>query len=42
MVRSDFYIEPTEAGHDHVYELVAEGEVWIDVGSSKRRRLWAA
>ena len=29
-VRSVFDIDFTEGGHDHVYEFVPEGEVWID------------
>jgi len=30
LVRSVFDIDFTEGGHDHVYEFVPEGEVWID------------
>jgi hypothetical protein len=30
LVRSVFDIDYTEGGHDHVYEFVPEGEVWID------------
>ena len=30
LVRSVFDIDLTEGGHDHVYEFVPEGEVWID------------
>jgi hypothetical protein len=30
LVRSVFDIEFTEGGHDHVYEFVPQGEVWID------------
>ncbi len=29
-VRSVFDIDFTEGGHDHVYEFVPQGEVWID------------
>jgi hypothetical protein len=30
LVRSVFDIDFTEGGHDHVYEFVPQGEVWID------------
>ncbi len=30
LVRSVFDIDYTEGGHDHVYEFVPAGEVWID------------
>jgi hypothetical protein len=30
LVRSTFDIDFTEGGHDHVYEFVPQGEVWID------------
>ncbi len=30
LVRSVFDIDYTEGGHDHVYEFVPKGEVWID------------
>jgi hypothetical protein len=30
LVRSAFDIEFTEGGHEHVYEYVPRGEVWID------------
>jgi len=30
LVRSAFDIDFTAGGHDHVYEFVPEGEVWID------------
>ena len=30
LVRSVFDIDFTAGGHDHVYEFVPEGEVWID------------
>jgi hypothetical protein len=30
LVRSAFDIDFTEGGHDHVYEFVPSGEVWID------------
>jgi hypothetical protein len=30
LVRSVFDIDYTEGGHDHVYEFVPTGEVWID------------
>jgi hypothetical protein len=30
LVRSAFDIDYTEGGHDHVYEFVPTGEVWID------------
>ncbi len=30
LVRSVFDIDFTEGGHDHVYEFVPSGEVWID------------
>lgn len=30
LVRSLFDVDFTEGGHDHVYEFVPQGEVWID------------
>jgi len=30
LVRSAFDVDYTEGGHDHVYEFVPSGEVWID------------
>jgi len=30
LVRSVFDVDFTEGGHDHVYEFVPQGEVWID------------
>lgn len=30
IVRSIYYIDFTQGGHDHVYDFVPRGEVWID------------
>jgi hypothetical protein len=38
LVRSVFDIDFTAGGHDHVYEFVPEGEVWIDDAISEKER----
>jgi hypothetical protein len=38
LVRSAFDIDFTAGGHDHVYEFVPEGEVWIDDDIQERER----
>jgi hypothetical protein len=38
LVRSGFDIDFTEGGHDHVYEFVPEGEVWIDDAIEEKER----
>ena len=38
LVRSLFFIEFTEGGHDKVYRFVPEGEIWIDNDISLRER----
>jgi hypothetical protein len=38
LVRSAFDIDFTEGGHDHVYEFVPEGEVWIDDAIEEKER----
>ena len=38
MVRSVFDIDFTAGGHDHVYEFVPEGEVWIDDAITEKER----
>jgi hypothetical protein len=38
LVRSAFDIDFTAGGHDHVYEFVPTGEVWIDDAIEERER----
>jgi len=38
MVRSAFDIDFTAGGHDHVYEFVPKGEVWIDDAIVEKER----
>jgi hypothetical protein len=38
LVRSVFDIDFTAGGHDHVYEFVPEGEVWIDDDVTEKER----
>jgi hypothetical protein len=38
LVRSAFDIDFTAGGHDHVYEFVPEGEVWIDDAIEEKER----
>jgi hypothetical protein len=38
MVRSGFDIDFTAGGHDHVYEFVPEGEIWIDDAIEQKER----
>jgi hypothetical protein len=38
LVRSVFDIDFTAGGHDHVYEFVPEGEVWIDDDIEEKER----
>jgi len=38
LVRSVFDIDFTAGGHDHVYEFVPQGEVWIDSDIEERER----
>jgi len=38
LVRSAFDIDFTEGGHDHVYEFVPSGEVWIDDAIEENER----
>jgi hypothetical protein len=38
LVRSAFDIDFTAGGHDHVYEFVPEGEVWIDSDIAQQER----
>jgi len=38
LVRSAFDIDFTAGGHDHVYEFVPAGEVWIDDAIQERER----
>jgi hypothetical protein len=38
LVRSVFDIDFTAGGHDHVYEFVPEGEVWIDDAIVEKER----
>ena len=38
LVRSAFDIDFTAGGHDHVYEFVPEGEVWIDDAIDEKER----
>lgn len=38
LVRSVFDIDFTAGGHDHVYEFVPEGEVWIDDAIEEKER----
>ena len=38
LVRSAFDIDFTAGGHDHVYEFVPEGEVWIDDDIEEKER----
>lgn len=38
LVRSLFFIDFTEGGHDKVYKFVPEGEIWIDSDLSVRER----
>jgi hypothetical protein len=38
MVRSGFDIDFTAGGHDHVYEFVPEGEIWIDDAIEEKER----
>jgi hypothetical protein len=38
LVRSLFDIDFTAGGHDHVYEFVPEGEVWIDDAIEEKER----
>ncbi len=38
LVRSAFDIDFTEGGHDHVYEFVPTGEVWIDDDIQEKER----
>jgi hypothetical protein len=37
LVRSAFDIDFTAGGHDHVYEFVPEGEIWMMMPSKKRK-----
>jgi hypothetical protein len=37
-VRSVFDIDFTAGGHDHVYEFVPTGEVWIDDAITEKER----
>jgi hypothetical protein len=38
LVRSIFDIDFTAGGHDHVYEFIPEGEVWIDDAITEKER----
>jgi hypothetical protein len=38
LVRSVFDIDFTAGGHDHVYEFVPEGEIWIDDAIEEKER----
>ena len=38
LVRSVFDIDFTAGGHDHVYEFVPQGEVWIDDAIEEKER----
>ena len=38
LVRSAFDIDFTAGGHDHVYEFIPEGEVWIDDAIEEQER----
>jgi hypothetical protein len=38
LVRSAFDIDFTAGGHDHVYEFVPEGEVWVDDAIEENER----
>jgi len=38
LVRSVFDIDFTAGGHDHVYEFVPEGELWIDDAITEKER----
>ena len=38
LVRSAYDIDFTAGGHDHVYEFVPQGEVWIDDAIEERER----
>ena len=38
LVRSAFDIDFTEGGHDHVYDFVPKGEVWIDDAIEEKER----
>jgi hypothetical protein len=38
LVRSAFDIDFTAGGHDHVYEFIPEGEVWIDDAIEEKER----
>ena len=38
LVRSMLDIDFTAGGHDHVYEFVPEGEVWIDNDIEEKER----
>jgi hypothetical protein len=38
LVRSAFDIDYTEGGHDHVYEFIPAGEVWIDDAIQEKER----
>ncbi len=38
LVRSVFDIDYTAGGHDHVYEFIPEGEVWIDDAIEEQER----
>jgi hypothetical protein len=38
LVRSAFDIDFTAGGHDHVYEFVPKGEVWIDDAIQEKER----
>ena len=38
LVRSAYDIDFTEGGHDHVYEFVPQGEVWIDDAIEENER----
>jgi hypothetical protein len=38
LVRSAYDIDFTEGGHDHVYEFVPTGEVWIDDAIEEEER----
>jgi len=38
LVRSLFDIDFTAGGHDHVYEFVPQGEVWIDDAIEEKER----
>jgi hypothetical protein len=40
LVRSAFDIDFTAGGHDHVYEFVPEGEVWIDDAIEEKERAY--